>query len=191
MIASGNAGKVKEFRRMLGELQIEVQGMDELGVEGAEEVHGTFVENAIAKARHVALETGKAALSDDSGICVSALSGRPGVRSARYSGEGDDGKNNDMLLSELEGEENRDAHYHCSLVLMRFAEDPAPLVSEARWNGKIAESPRGSGGFGYDPLFVLDDGRTAAEMEPEEKDSVSHRGVAMRAMLGLLDKELG
>lgn len=190
VIASGNPGKVREFKRMLGDKAQQVLAKDDMGIGDADEIHGTFVENAIAKARFVARESGEMALADDSGLCVRALSGRPGVRSARYSKEGTDDRNNELLLSELEGKEDRAAHYHCSLVLMRAHDDPAPLVAEARWHGWIADSPKGENGFGYDPLFALDDGRTAAQMDPAEKDAASHRGLAMQAMLGLIEKEM-
>lgn len=186
VIASGNPGKIREFRRMLGDRVGETVSKEDLGIGEIPETAETFVENAIAKARHVAREAGAATLAEDSGICVDALSGRPGVRSARMSDAGDEASNNARLLEELEGVSERSAHYHCSLVLMRGAGDPAPLIAEADWHGSIATDPRGDNGFGYDPLFETGDGRTAAELAPEEKDALSHRGNAMRAMVALL-----
>lgn len=188
VIASGNPGKIREFRRMLGDRVGEIVSKEDLGIGEIPETADTFVENAIAKARHVAGAAGSATLAEDSGICVDALSGRPGVRSARMSEAGDEKSNNARLLEELEGVSGRSAHYHCSMVLMRSAADPAPLVAEADWHGSIATAPRGGNGFGYDPLFVTRDGRTAAELAPEEKDALSHRGNAVRAMVALIER---
>ena len=189
MIASGNPGKLREIRRMFAGRNVSVVGKDDLGIDDASEDHHTFLENALAKARYVALKSGEAALADDSGICVRALLGKPGVRSARYCGHCDDKKNNELLASKMEGVEDRVAHYHCSLVLLRSADDPAPLVTEARWHGRIATRAMGRGGFGYDPLFDIGDGRTAAQIDPAEKDRISHRGKALRSMLELLGRE--
>ncbi len=173
---------------MLGDRVGEMESKEDLGIGEIPETAETFVENALAKARHVAREAGSATLAEDSGICVDALSGRPGVRSARMSEAGDEASNNARLLEELDGASDRSAHYHCSLVLLRHASDPAPLIAEADWHGSIATAPRGDNGFGYDPLFVTCDGRTAAELAPEEKDAQSHRGQALRIMIGLVGR---
>jgi XTP/dITP diphosphohydrolase len=184
VLASSNAGKLREFRALLAELDFTVIAQDELGIEAAEEPHLTFVENALAKARHAAVRSGLPALADDSGLCVDALQGAPGVHSARFSGpNADDDSNNAELLRRLQGETNRRAHYTCVLVAVASADDPEPLIAEARWSGEILAQPRGEGGFGYDPLFLLRElGRTAAELPPDEKNRVSHRGQAMREL---------
>jgi XTP/dITP diphosphohydrolase len=181
VIASANAGKLREFRHLLAPLGWVVVPQSELGVPAAEEPHATFVENALAKARHAAAATGLPALADDSGICVPALAGAPGVLSARFAGEpSNDARNNNELLRRLVGVADRRAHYTCVLAALRAADDPEPLVADARWHGEILGAPRGAGGFGYDPLFLLPDlGRTAAELDPAEKNRVSHRGRAM------------
>jgi XTP/dITP diphosphohydrolase len=184
VIASHNAGKIAEFERILsGWWRIQPQAT--LGVAAVEETGLSFIENAILKARHACLETGHAALADDSGLVVPALDGAPGLHSARYSGSGDDG-NNTLLLSNMRGlqGEERAAFYIAVLVLMRGPEDPAPIVTEGRWHGHVAEAPRGDGGFGYDPLFIpRGEKRHAAEMSPDEKDRVSHRGLAVAQLL--------
>lgn len=184
VIASHNAGKIAEFERILsGWWRIQPQAT--LGVAAVEEAGLSFIENAILKARHACLETGHAALADDSGLVVPALDGAPGLHSARYSGSGDDG-NNTLLLSNMRGlqGEERAAFYIAVLVLMRGPEDPAPIVTEGRWHGHVAEAPRGDGGFGYDPLFIpRGEKRHAAEMSPDEKDRVSHRGLAVAQLL--------
>jgi XTP/dITP diphosphohydrolase len=184
VLASSNAGKLREFRALLAELDFAVIAQDELGIEAAEEPHLTFVENALAKARHAAVRSGLPALADDSGLCVDALLGAPGVHSARFSGpNADDDSNNAELLRRLQGEANRRAHYTCVLVAVASADDPEPLIAEARWSGEILAQPRGEGGFGYDPLFLLRElGRTAAELPPDEKNHLSHRGQAMREL---------
>ena len=184
VLASSNAGKLREFRALLAELDFTVIAQDELGIEAAEEPHLTFVENALAKARHAAVRSGLAALADDSGLCVDALQGAPGVHSARFSGpSADDDSNNAELLRRLKGQADRRAHYTCVLVAVASADDPEPLIAEARWSGEILAQPRGEGGFGYDPLFLLPHlGRTAAELPPDEKNHLSHRGQAMREL---------
>ncbi len=181
VLASSNAGKLREFRALLAELDFAVIAQGEIGIEAAEEPHLTFVENALAKARHAAVRSGLPALADDSGLCVAALRGAPGVHSARFSGPtADDDSNNAELLRRLHGQADRRAHYTCVLVAVAAADDPEPLIAEARWRGEILSQPRGEAGFGYDPLFLLPDlGRTAAELAPEEKNRVSHRGQAM------------
>jgi XTP/dITP diphosphohydrolase len=184
VLASSNAGKLREFRTLLAELDFAVIAQDELGIEAAEEPHLTFVENALAKARHAAVRSGLPALADDSGLCVDALRGAPGVHSARFSGPvADDDSNNAELLRRLKGQADRRAHYTCVLVAVAVADDPEPLIAEARWSGEVLDQPRGEGGFGYDPLFLLPYlGRTAAELAPEEKNRLSHRGLAMREL---------
>jgi len=191
VLASSNPGKLREFRELLAPLGLEVIPQGERGVIDADEPHATFVENALAKARHAARHTGLAALADDSGICAAALGGEPGVHSARFAGEPkSDQRNNEKLVARLGGERDRHAHYYCVVVLMRHADDPQPLIAEGRWDGEVIETPRGTGGFGYDPYFYLPElGRTAAELAPHEKHAVSHRGKAMRRLLALLREE--
>jgi XTP/dITP diphosphohydrolase len=188
VLASGNAGKLKEFRRLLAPLGLSVLPQAELGVTEAEEPHQTFVENALAKARHAALSTGLPALADDSGLCVVALGGVPGVHSARYAGEPkSDSRNNEKLMQALEGSPERRAHYACVLVLCRSVGDPEPLIAIGDWWGEILTAPRGTGGFGYDPLFFDPQfALTAAELDLERKNRVSHRGKAMATLLELL-----
>lgn len=185
VLASNNNGKLREFQALLAPLGWEVIPQAALGVGEAEEPHVTFVENALAKARHAAAHTGLPALADDSGICVAALGGAPGVYSARFAGEPkSDENNNALLLEKLAGEEDRRAHYVCVLVLVRNAEDPQPLIAEGEWHGEIAPAPRGSGGFGYDPYFLLPElGQTAAELNPTLKNTLSHRGAACRHLI--------
>ena len=186
VVASGNAGKLAEFNRLLGENGIEFVAQGELGVEDIEETGLTFVENALLKARHAARVTGLPALADDSGLCVEALDGGPGLYSARYAGEPSDAERNiDKLLQALDGvtEEQRGAHFHCSLVLLRHAEDPRPLIAQGEWHGRILAARRGAGGFGYDPLFLdPETGLTAAELEPAAKNRISHRGQALAVL---------
>lgn len=191
VLASGNPGKLKEFTRLLAPLGIEVIPQADLGVSEAEEPHLTFVENALAKARHASAHSGLPALADDSGICVAALHGAPGVQSARYAGEPkSDERNNRKLIAALAGIADRRAHYACVLVLARRADDPEPIITEGRWNGHIIDVPRGSGGFGYDPFFLDASGATAAELPLARKNELSHRGKAMRALLARMDDEL-
>lgn len=181
VIASSNPGKLREFRHLLAPLGWDVVSQAELNVSSADEPHATFLENALAKARHAAAATGLPALADDSGICAAALNGAPGVLSARFAGEpSDDRRNNEELLRRLAVSGDRRAHYTCVLAAVRSADDPEPLIADARWHGEVLLQPRGSGGFGYDPLFLLPElGRTAAELEPAEKNRISHRGQAM------------
>jgi XTP/dITP diphosphohydrolase len=185
VIASNNLGKLAEFQLMLAPLDIEVVTQAELGISEAEEPHHTFIENAIAKARHVSLASGLPALADDSGICVDALKGMPGVLSARYSGfPKSDERNNLALLEAMEPHTDRRAHYCCVLVLMHWAGDSQPIIAEGEWHGEIAREPRGAGGFGYDPLFWLPDlGKMSAELTHDEKHAISHRGKAMKVLL--------
>ena len=188
VLASGNKGKKKEIEELLEPFGTRVVTQTELGITEAEEPYDTFFENALAKARHVAFATRLPALADDSGICVDALGGAPGVHSARYAGEPrSDERNNRKLLEELAHHENRKAHYVCVLVLVRGPGDTEPLVAQAEWHGEIARAPRGTNGFGYDPYFLVPGlGRTAAELAPEEKNRLSHRGQALAKLLELL-----
>lgn len=193
VLASGNRGKLAELRQLLAGLDFEVVAQTDLGVGDADETGLSFVENALIKARHAAQATGLPALADDSGLCVDALDGAPGLYSARYAGRhGDDGANNRLLLQRLHGVEDarRGAHFHCSLVLLRHARDPAPLIAEGRWFGRVLTAPRGDKGFGYDPLF-LPHGfeRSGAEFEAAEKNRLSHRGLATAQLLQLLQQE--
>ena len=188
VIASNNAGKLREFQHMLGPLGIEVLTQAQLGISEADEPHCTFVENALAKARHVSRLSGLPSLADDSGICVDELEGAPGVFSARYAGEPkSDRRNNDKLLQALQGVTNRRAHYYCVLVLVRHASDPQPLIAEGEWHGEIAHEERGDGGFGYDPMFWLPElGKMSAELSHDEKAQVSHRAMALKVLLSKL-----
>jgi XTP/dITP diphosphohydrolase len=191
VLASSNPGKLREFGELLAPLAFEVVPQAAFGVPDAEEPHATFVENALAKARNAARHAKLPALADDSGICVAALGGEPGVHSARFAGEPkSDERNNEKLVRLLAGNADRRAHYYCVIVLVRHADDPEPLIAEGRWHGEVIDAPRGSGGFGYDPHFLLPElGRTAAELEPHQKHAVSHRGKALRRLLALLREE--
>jgi XTP/dITP diphosphohydrolase len=183
VLASGNAGKVAEMRDLLSGSGIELVPQTALGVQDADETGLTFVENALIKARHAARQTGLPALADDSGICVDALDGAPGLYAARYAGvHGDAEANKARLLRELDGvpPEKRGAYFIAVLVLLRHADDPAPLIAEGRWHGSILLAPRGDGGFGYDPLFLPTGHElSAAELEPSLKNRISHRGQAL------------
>jgi XTP/dITP diphosphohydrolase len=185
VLASSNAGKLAEFRFLLASMDFEVMAQSALGIAAAEEPHLTFVENALAKARHAAQGSGLPALADDSGLCVTALGGAPGVQSARFAGEpSDDRRNNDELLRRLEGQTDRSAHYVCVLVAVRAGDDPEPLIADARWYGRIIDAPRGTGGFGYDPLFIAEGLElTSAELSPAHKNRVSHRSLAMTELV--------
>jgi len=193
VLASSNPGKLREIGALLASRSIELVSQDGLGIHEADEPHSTFLENALAKARHASRAAALPALADDSGLCVEALGGEPGVHSAYFAGrdgsrEARDARNNAKLLSELKDE--RSAYYACVMVFLRHAQDPRPLVAEGIWRGEIAHAPRGSNGFGYDPLFFLKEfGRTAAELAPDHKNRISHRGIALRKLLGLLDGE--
>ena len=192
VLASANPGKLREFRRLLEPLGIDVVPQAKLGIGEAVEPHVTFVENALAKARHASAQARLPALADDSGICVHALGGAPGVQSARYAGEPkDDARNNALLIERLRGVADRHAHYYCVLVLLRHAEDPEPVIAEGRWDGRVVDAPRGSGGFGYDPHFEdIETGMTGAELPLEIKNARSHRGHAMRALLARLQADV-
>lgn len=188
VLASNNRGKLAEFARLLEPLGFELKTQAELKISEAEEPHPTFVENALAKARHAARESGLPALADDSGICVPALRGAPGVFSARYAGEPkSDAANNKKLIADLQSHTDKSAYYYCVLVYLRHAEDPQPVIAEARWTGEVIEEPRGQGGFGYDPHFWLPSlKKTAAELTPEEKNQISHRAQALRLLVAQL-----
>ncbi len=191
VLASGNEGKLREFRRLLSPLGIDVVAQSELGIAEADEPHETFVENALAKARHASAAAKLPALADDSGLCVEALGGAPGVQSARYAGEPrSDARNNARLIAALAGIADRRAHYACVLVLVRHAGDPEPIIAQGDWHGTIVDAPRGTGGFGYDPHFLDPETRlTGAELPLETKNALSHRGKAMRALIARLEAE--
>ena len=188
VLASNNAKKMKELNALLVPLGFEVIPQGELGIPEAEEPHCTFVENALAKARHAAQHSGLPALADDSGLCVAALGGAPGVYSARYAGEPkSDGRNNAKLLADLAGHADRRAHFVCVLVLVRAADDPQPIIAEGEWHGEILEAQRGADGFGYDPLFYVPTHcQTAAELDSAVKNQFSHRGQAMQKLIDRL-----
>jgi XTP/dITP diphosphohydrolase len=191
VLASSNHGKLEEIRELLKDTGIELVPQSDLGVEDAEETGTTFVENALIKARHATRATGLPALADDSGICVDALHGAPGLYSARYAGQhGDAARNIDKLLGALKEvpDSERSAHFYCVLVLLRGPDDPAPIVVDGTWHGEILEGPRGTNGFGYDPYFKTDQrGLTAAEMPAEDKNRLSHRGKALARLAARLN----
>jgi XTP/dITP diphosphohydrolase len=186
VLASGNAGKLGEMRAILDGHGLEVIVQSELGISPVAEDGDTFVANALIKARHASTVSGLPAIADDSGLEVDALGGRPGLHSARYAGEAaDKHANNEKLMLELAGvpAERRRARFRCAMVFLRDAADPAPIVAQATWEGRIAFAPKGKGGFGYDPYFIVEGGeRTAAEMPPAEKNRASHRGQALAAL---------
>jgi len=186
VVATANPGKLREFRSLLAGLPFELTSLAELSLPSPEETGGSFLENALLKARHAAASSGCAAMADDSGLEVDALGAAPGIYSARYAGaDADDRANNAKLMHELAGVPHklRQARYRCALVFVEAAQDAAPLVAEAAWEGLILDAPRGTGGFGYDPYFWLPNlSKSAAELDPEEKNRLSHRGKAMRAL---------
>lgn len=189
VLATGNAGKAREIAALLAPAGVAIVSQAEFDIEPAEETGATFIENAILKARHAAAGSGLPAIADDSGLVVDALGGEPGIRSARYADQGGDAANNHKLLGALAGvpPAQRRARFVCVAVLLRHPADPLPLVCEGRWEGSIAESPRGAEGFGYDPVFVpRGDERSAAELEPGEKNRLSHRGRAFKKLLEML-----
>lgn len=195
VLASSNPGKLREFEQLMQPLGIEVVSQTSLGIADADEPHQTFVENALAKARHAARRSRLPAMADDSGICVRALDGLPGVRSARYADEPpapadreeQDRRNNEKLVRALKASYDRAAHYTCVIVLVRHADDPEPLIAEGSWQGEIIDEPRGQNGFGYDPYFLVPDlGKTAAELDPQQKNLISHRGKASRRLIAKL-----
>jgi XTP/dITP diphosphohydrolase len=190
VIATSNAGKLREIQHLLAPLEITALPQSDFNIPEADEPYFTFIENALAKARHTSLHSGLPALADDSGICVDALHGAPGVYSARFGGEPkSDARNNEKLLQVLENIENRHAHYYCAMVLVRSPEDPQPLIAQGIWQGEILRAPRGDGGFGYDPLFLdAKTDKTGAELPMDIKNRISHRGQALRDMLHLIEK---
>ena len=195
VLASNNAGKLREFAALLGAAGIELVTQGELGVTEAEEPHATFVENALAKARHASQATGLPALADDSGLCVQALRGAPGVYSARYAqlvgGEKSDAANNARLVADLAQVSDRRAYFFSVLVLVRHAADPEPLIAEGRWHGEVIDAARGANGFGYDAHFLVPSmGKTAAELDPAIKNAHSHRAIALRALLARIKETL-
>lgn len=185
VLASNNRGKLAEFSQLLSPLGFALTPQGELGIPEADEPHLTFVENALAKARHAARLSGLPALADDSGICVPALGGAPGVHSARFAGEPkSDAANNAKLVRELAAQDDKSAYYYCVLVFVRHADDPQPVIADGRWLGEIIDAPRGQGGFGYDPHFLVRAlGKTAAELDAAEKNRLSHRGQALRLLI--------
>lgn len=193
VLATGNAGKLREMREILAPWHVDVRPLSQYTQQQADETGLTFVENAILKARFAAAASGLPAIADDSGLEVDALRGAPGIHSARYAGpDADDAANNARLVRELAAvaDPQRTARYRCAMVYLRWADDPAPVIAQAHWDGRIAREPRGLGGFGYDPWFLVDDGaRTAAELAAEDKNRRSHRGQALRALLALLTQE--
>lgn len=191
VLASNNAKKAAEMTALLAPLGIEVVPQATLGIPEAEEPHNTFIENALAKARHAAALSGLPAIADDSGLCVTALGNAPGVQSARYAGEPkSDARNNALLLERLDGVADRRAYFYSVVVLVRHAEDPRPLIADGEWHGEILDAPRGEAGFGYDPLFFVPQmNQTAAELEAKLKNTLSHRGAAMRHLLTRLETD--
>lgn len=196
VVASSNPGKLRELSELLAQLGIEIIPQAQLGIADAEEPHVTFIENALAKARHASRQAKLPALADDSGICVAALGGEPGVHSARFAGgppardpgrQEQDERNNRKLISLLRDQEDRRAHYACVMVLVHHADDPEPVIAEGRWLGELIDAPRGTNGFGYDPYFYLPElGKTAAELDAEQKNALSHRGKALRRLIAKL-----
>lgn len=188
VLASNNPGKARELHHLLAPLGLEVLPQSTFGVPPIDEPFPGFVENALHKARHAARHTGLPALADDSGLCVAALGGEPGVHSARYAGEPkSDPRNNALLLERLAGVTDRRAYFYCTLVLVRSADDPRPLIADGEWHGQILLAPQGQAGFGYDPLFLDPElGQTAAELDEALKNTLSHRGAAMRHLLDRL-----
>ena len=188
VLASNNAGKLREFGQILAPLGFELHAQGEFDVPEAEEPFATFVENALTKARHAARLTGLPALADDSGVCVNALGGAPGVWSARYAGEPkSDAANSARLIADLAAHADKSAYYYCVLVFVRHADDPQPVIADGVWAGEISATARGENGFGYDPHFWLPSlGKSAAELSPLEKNTVSHRGQALRALVAKL-----
>lgn len=188
VLASNNKKKMKEMNELLAPLGIEVVSQGSLNISSAEEPFFTFIENSLAKARHAAKESGLPAIADDSGICVDALQGAPGVFSARFAGEdANDEKNNRKLLELMKTQDNKRAHYVCVLTAVRNADDPEPLIAVGRWDGEVSQERKGEGGFGYDPYFLIPAlGKHAAELSAEEKNAISHRGKAMQQMKELI-----
>jgi XTP/dITP diphosphohydrolase len=196
VLASNNAGKVKEFNALLSPLGFEVIPQGLLGIPSCEEPFPSFIENAITKARHASKLSGLPALADDSGICVDALNGLPGVLSARFAlsdqkKDPSDDDNNELLIRKLTGISQRSAHFTCTLVYLESVNDPEPLIAVGKWHGQIIDSPKGASGFGYDPLFLIPElGKTAAELSSEEKNKISHRAIALEQLMSSLKKKI-
>lgn len=190
VIASNNPGKLREIDRILQPLGLEILPQSAFNIPEVEEPYCTFIENCLTKARHASEHSGLPALADDSGICVDALNGAPGVYSARFAGEPkSDQRNNEKLIELLQHETNRKAHYYCIMVLVRHPQDPQPIIAEGAWHGEIIDTPRGHGGFGYDPYFLVPDfGQTGAELALDVKNSISHRGQALAALVAKLNR---
>ncbi|MCB1985093.1 MAG: RdgB/HAM1 family non-canonical purine NTP pyrophosphatase [Burkholderiales bacterium] len=190
VIATGNVGKLREIDALLERFNITSLPQAIFSIPEVEEPHPTFIENALVKARHASRHTGLPALADDSGICVNALQGAPGVYSARYAGEPrSDQRNNQKLIETLKNNADRSAYYYCVIVLLRHAEDPQPIIAEGLWHGEIILEPRGEGGFGYDPYFFLPElNKTAAELQSDEKNKLSHRGKALARLIEQLQR---
>ncbi|EGF33593.1 Nucleoside 5-triphosphatase RdgB (dHAPTP, dITP, XTP-specific) [Oxalobacteraceae bacterium IMCC9480] len=188
VLASNNPGKLAEFGALLATIGFDVRPQGEFNVPEADEPFHTFVENALEKARHAARLTGLPALADDSGVCVNALGGQPGVQSARYAGAPkSDARNSEKLIADLQAHTDKSAYYYCVLVYVRHADDPQPVIADGRWKGTIIDVPRGSNGFGYDAHFEVDGlGKTAAELGAAEKNQLSHRAQALRVLLDKL-----
>ena len=188
ILASNNAGKLREFAEILGPIGFTLHPQGEFDVPEADEPFHTFVENALHKARHAARLTGLPALADDSGVCVNALQGAPGVYSARYAGEPkSDARNSEKLIADLAGHADKSAYYYCVLVYVRHADDPQPVIADGRWDGELIAAPRGQGGFGYDAHFLLPRlNLTVAELDAEQKNRLSHRGQALANLAGKL-----
>jgi len=190
VLATGNHGKVSELQAVLNEFGIQIRAQSEFEVPEAEETGLTFVENALIKARNACQHTGLPAIADDSGLCVDALGGAPGIYSSRFAGPAaSDSDNIDKLLADLStvAEAERGAHFHCSLVYLQYAEDPDPVICTARWQGEIIHQRRGDNGFGYDPIFqIMGDTCTSAELPAEQKNRISHRGKALKMLLSQL-----
>ena len=188
VLASNNSDKVREFQELLASFHFQAIPQGELDIPAAEEPHHTFIENALAKARHASAVSGLPALADDSGVCAHALDGAPGVHSARYAGvDGDNAANNQKLIAALQGKVDRGAHYVCTLVMVNSANDPEPLIVQTRWYGQIIDEAKGGNGFGYDPYFFLPElGKTVAELAPSDKNQISHRGKALRELISQL-----
>ena len=188
VIASNNPGKLREIDRILQPLGMEILPQSAFNIPEAEEPYCTFIENCLTKARHASELAGLPALADDSGICIDALNGAPGVFSARFAGEPkSDQRNNEKMIELLQHETNRKAHYYCVIVLVRHPHDPQPIIAEGSWHGEIIDTPRGSGGFGYDPYFLVPElGQTGAELAPDVKNGMSHRGKALAELVAKL-----
>ena len=191
VIASNNKGKLREIGELLAPLEIEVMTQSQFDVDEVDEPHQTFIENALAKARHASYCSNLPALADDSGICVNALDGAPGVNSARFAGEPrSDVRNNLQLIEALHSITDRHAYYYCVIVLMRHANDPQPIIVDGSWHGEIVEQPRGTGGFGYDPYFYLPElDKTSAELSAQQKNKISHRGQALAKLVKILQAD--